>query len=171
MAPLIEGVLEGDLDLAMISLPVRDDPRLYVEPLFSEPLLLVVAKGHPLTEKPQVTAADLAGETFVMMGTASSLSQQVKSFCGDHHFEPRIAFRCSQIPTVKALVALGAGVSILPRLARTAQDEESLVYLNLADDKPSRGIAVVRHMQRYQSRGAEQFLAVLRERASELVTH
>jgi LysR family hydrogen peroxide-inducible transcriptional activator len=123
-----------------------------------------------LTLRPKVTAADLANESFIMTGTASSLTQQVKSFCGDHHFEPRIGHRCSQVPTVKALVAIGAGVSILPRIARAPEDDESLVYLNLSDAKPSREIAVVRHMQRYQSRGAEQFLAVLRERAGELVS-
>jgi LysR family hydrogen peroxide-inducible transcriptional activator len=167
---LVAAIIEGELDLALLSLPVRDDPRLHVESLLHEPLLLVVGKGHPLAMQPTVTAADLANENFIMTGTASSLTQQVKSFCGDHHFEPRILHRCSQVPTVKALVAIGAGVSILPRIARAPEDDESLVYLNLADAKPSREIAVVRHMQRYQSRGAEQFLTVLRERAGELVS-
>jgi LysR family hydrogen peroxide-inducible transcriptional activator len=37
-----------------------------------------------------------------------------------------------------------------------------LVYRALSGRAPLREIAVVRHLQRYQSRGAEQFLAVLR---------
>ena len=163
-------ILEGELDLALLSLPVRDDPRLHVESLLHEPLLLAVAKDHPLAARPKVTAADLANESFIMTGTASSLTQQVKSFFGDNHFEPKIGHRCSQLQTVKALVAIGAGVSILPRIARSPEDDESLVYINLADAKPSREIAVVRHMQRFQSRGAEQFLSVVRERAGELVS-
>jgi len=160
---LINGVLEGELDMALVALPVKDDPRIHVEPLLREPLLLVVGKDHPLAGRSRVTAADLADETFVMMGTASSLAQQVRSFCGDHHFEPRLRYRCSQVPTVKALVALGAGVSILPRMARAQRDDSSLVYITLDDAKPYREIAVIRHMQRYQSRGAEQFLGLLRE--------
>ena len=122
---LVNGVLEGELDLALVSLPVKDDIRLDVQPIMKEPLLLVVGKNHRLATKTKVTAADLIDETFVMMGTASSLTQQVKSFCGDHHFEPKITHRCSQVPTVKALVARGVGVSVLPQITKAPSDDSS----------------------------------------------
>jgi LysR family hydrogen peroxide-inducible transcriptional activator len=159
---LIEGVIDGELDFALAALPVKD-PRLFVEPLLQEPLLLVVAKNHPLASQASVKAEDLAGETFALLGSASSLAAQVQSFCGDHNFEPRIGFRCAQISTVKAFVALGAGISVLPRIAQAPEDSASLVYITLAEADPIREIAVIRHLQRYQSRGAEQLLALLRE--------
>jgi LysR family hydrogen peroxide-inducible transcriptional activator len=165
---LIQEVIEGVLDLALVALPVKG-PRLHIEPFLEEPLLLVTGRNHPLASRARVTATDLAQEVFVLLGSSSSLAEQVKSFCGDHNFEPKIGFRCSQIATVKALVAAGAGVSILPRVARAAEDDSSLAYLSLEDAKPVRTLAVVRHLQRYQSRGAEQFLALLRERAGELM--
>ena len=165
---LVNGVLEGDLDLALVSLPVKDDIRLDVQLLMQEPLLLVVGKKHPLAKKHKVTAADLINETFVMMGTASSLTQQVKSFCGDHHFEPKITHRCSQVPTVKALVARGVGVSVLPQITRSPSDEDSLVYITLADEKPYRELAVIRHMQRFQSRGVALFMTILKEYIAKL---
>jgi len=165
---LVNGVLEGDLDLALVSLPVKDDIRLDVQLLMQEPLLLVVGKKHPLAKKHKVTAADLINETFVMMGTASSLTQQVKSFCGDHHFEPKITHRCSQVPTVKALVARGVGVSVLPQITRSPSDADSLVYITLADEKPYRELAVIRHMQRFQSRGVALFMTILKEYIAKL---
>ena len=165
---LVNGVLEGDLDLALVSLPVKDDIRLDVQLLMQEPLLLVVGKKHPLAKKHKVTAADLINETFVMMGTASSLTQQVKSFCGDHHFEPKITHRCSQVPTVKALVARGVGVSVLPQITRSPSDDDSLVYITLADEKPYRELAVIRHMQRFQSRGVALFMTILKEYIAKL---
>ena len=128
----------------------------------------MVSKDHPLAHKPCVKAPDLAGETFVILGTSSSLASQIQRFCGDHHFEPRIGFRCAQVATVKALVALGVGVSILPQVARDPGDKDSLVYIALSGGSPTRELAVIRHQQRYQSRGAEQFLTLLRERAAEL---
>jgi LysR family hydrogen peroxide-inducible transcriptional activator len=64
---------------------------------------------------------------------------------------------------VKELVAIGSGISILPRVARSTDDAGSLAYVTLADSEPFREIAVLRHMQRYQTRGAEQFLSLLRE--------
>jgi LysR family hydrogen peroxide-inducible transcriptional activator len=163
---LVNLLLEGVLDLAVVALPV-DDPRIHVEPLFREPLLLVVGQAHPLAARAEVTAADLAGETFVMLGSSSSLAAQVQDFCGGHHFQPRIGFRCAQLSTVKALVEMGAGISILPRVARADDDRETLTYIRLAGAAPVREVAVLRHVQRYQSRGAEQFLALLREMAKE----
>jgi len=103
-----------------------------------------------------------------MLGSSSTLAAQVRSFCGDNHFEPRIGYRCAQVSTVKALVSLGVGISILPRVAQEPADQKELVYITLADRAPVREIGVVRHLQRYQSRGAEQFLTLLRERAAEL---
>jgi LysR family transcriptional regulator, hydrogen peroxide-inducible genes activator len=159
---LIREMLQGDLDLAVAALPI-DEPSLQVDVLWKEALVLVVAKDHPLASKKKVTGADLENETFILLGSSSSLTAQVRTFCGDHHFEPKIGSRCAQVATVKALVAIGSGISILPSGAKSKEDTGSLVYITLSDAEPSREIAVLRHMQRYQSRGAEQFLALLRE--------
>lgn len=163
---LMREMLEGELDLAIVSLPAAD-PSIQVEVLWKEPLILVVAKGHPLASKSRVLGADLADETFILLGSSSSLAAQVRRFCGENNFEPRIGSRCAQIATVKALVGIGAGISILPRVARSADDGDSLVYITLADAEPFREIAVLRHMQRYQTRGAEQFLSLVREGSAE----
>jgi LysR family hydrogen peroxide-inducible transcriptional activator len=139
---------------------------LQADTLWKESLQLAVAAKHPLASKSRVTGADLAAETFILLGTSSSLADQVKRFCGEHHFEPKIGSQCAQVATVKALVGIGAGISILPSGAVSAEDQGLLTFISLADSEPIREIAVLRHMQRYQSRGAEQFLSLLRERAA-----
>jgi LysR family transcriptional regulator, hydrogen peroxide-inducible genes activator len=159
---LIREILDGELDLAFVALPV-DDPNIHAEVLWKEPLNLVVAKEHRLASKEKVVGSDLADETFILLGSSSSLAAQVRRFCGEHHFEPRIGSRCAQIATVKSLVGTGTGISILPRVARAPEDEAALAYIALADAEPFREIAVLRHMQRYQTRGAEQFLSLVRE--------
>ena len=164
LSDLSRAVLEGELDLAVVTLPIKDH-RLSIEPLLTEPLLLVVGKGHPLTGRSEITANDLADETFVTMGDSSSLAAQIRSFCGDHNFAPKVGYRCSQMSTLKLFVGMGAGISILPQVAQLPSDRESLTYLRLTDSAPTRELAVIRHLQRYQSRGAEQFLALLREHA------
>jgi LysR family hydrogen peroxide-inducible transcriptional activator len=160
-ATLVREMLEGEMDLAFVALPM-EEASIQVEVLWKESLILVVAKNHPLASKEMVTAVDLANETFILLGSSSSLAAQVRLFCGDHHFEPRIGSRCAQIATVKALVATGAGISILPEGAKSDADRDALAYVTLSDAEPTREIAVLKHMQRYQSRGAEQFLALVR---------
>lgn len=166
---IVRAVLEGDVDFAIAALPVKD-PRISLEVLHKEPLMLVVAKDHPLTKKPEITAQDIASETFVMLGSSSSLSTQIQAFFGDRQFEPRVGFRCAQIATAKLFVGLGYGISILPLAARTPADQKTLTYLDIPEGNPTRELAILRHMQRFQSRGAEQFLGLLREHASTILS-
>lgn len=158
---LVRAVAEGDLDLAVVTLPVKD-PRLSIEPLLVEPLLLVIGKHHPFASRQEINIADLAEETFVSMGDSSTLATQIQGFFGDNNFVPKIGYRCAQVASLKLFVSMGLGISILPQVAHTSDDEDKLVYLRIAGTAPTREIAVIRHLQRYQSRGAEQFLGLLR---------
>jgi len=163
---LVRAILEGELDLAIITLPAKD-PRLLIEPLLTEPLLLVVAHDHPFARRSSITAQDMAAETFVTLGDSSTLAAQVRAFCGDHNIVPKVGYRCAQTATMKAFVAMGLGISILPASARRPEDAARLRYVKLTDSNPTREVAVVRHVQRYQTRGAEQFLAELRAHVAE----
>lgn len=161
-ANLLRGVIEGDLDMAIVPLPVKDH-RISIEPLLSEPLLLVVGKTHPIASRTEISLTDLSDETFASLGDASALATQIRTFFGDQKLQPRIGIHCAQVATLKQFVAAGLGISILPQLARMADDRETLTYLRLTGSAPTRELVVIRHLQRYQSRGAEQFLSVLRE--------
>ncbi len=164
-ADLVRAVLEGELDLAVVPLPVEDH-RLSIETILTEPLLLVVGKDHPIARRSEISINEIAEENFISMGTSSTLAEHIRVFFGGHNFSPRIGYRCAQVRTVKKLVSMGLGISILPQLARQ-EYEQDLVYLRLTGSEPTRDLAVIRHMQRYQSRGAEQFLALLREHTRE----
>ena len=164
-ANLVRAVVEGDLDLAVVPLPVTDH-RVATEPLLTEPLLLVVGKNHPFASRSEIAISDLAAETFISLGDSSALAAQIRTFFGDNNFQPRIGIRCAQVATLKLFVSLGLGISLLPGLARTTDDADSLLYLRLTGSAPTRELVIVRHLQRYQSRGAEQFLAALRRDVS-----
>jgi LysR family transcriptional regulator, hydrogen peroxide-inducible genes activator len=166
---LVRGVVEGDLDLAIVPLPVKDH-RLSIEPLLAEPLLLVVGKHHRIAGRTEISVRDLAEETFVSLGDSSALAAQIRAFFGDHNFQPRIGFRCAQVATLKQFVANGLGISLLPQLARLPDDRDQLTYLRLTGSQPTRELVVIRHLQRYQTRGAEQFLTQLRTHVQALET-
>jgi LysR family hydrogen peroxide-inducible transcriptional activator len=163
---LVRGVLEGELDLGITAQPVINK-QVAIESLMFEPLMLVVGCEHPLAKLEQVVTKDLANETFVLLGNSSSVAEQVQSFCGDHQIEPRIGFRCAQVATVKSFVAIGEGISILPRVTRSREDKGVLAYIELADGSPMRELVTIRHLQRYQSRGVTQFMKLLQESVQE----
>jgi LysR family hydrogen peroxide-inducible transcriptional activator len=161
-AKLVSAVVEGELDLAVVPMPVKDH-RVAVETLLKEPLLLVVGKDHPIASRTEISIGDLANETFVSLGDSSALAGQIREFFGDQKFQPYIGYRCAQVATLKLFVSMGLGISILPQLARLPDDRDTLTYLRLTGTAPTRELVIIRHLQRYQSRGAEQFLTLLRE--------
>jgi len=162
LGDLVAGVADGDLDLALGALPLEDS-RLAIEPIFREPLILAVGRKHRLASMRKFTTKDLAEQTFIMLGESSTLTRQIHSFCGRHNFEPRIGHSCAQVSYLKHLVGLGLGIAILPRLVQSPEDHETIIYRELTGATPHRDIAVIRHLQRYQSRGTAQFLDLLRQ--------
>lgn len=160
--PLSEAVLEGQLDWALISLPFNE-PRLHFEKLYTEPLWVAMSASHRLAQLDNLTFASLRDENFILLGEASTLTQHIQRFCGDHDFEPRIAHRCAQVSTAKTLTAMGLGITILPKSARSATDPEGLIFRKFAGPvKPSRDIALVRHRRRHLGRSAQLFAEIAR---------
>jgi LysR family hydrogen peroxide-inducible transcriptional activator len=161
---LLAALLGGELDLAVVALPVADE-RLKVEALLTEPLLLALPAGHRLTRKRRVTAADLRPERFILLGEVHCLSGQVAGYCEKQGFVPRVACRSAQLTTVQRLIGLGLGVSLLPALAREDDRGSRRVYRALDGEAPTRTLGAVWHRQRYQSPTARLFQEVLREHA------
>ena len=78
----------NELDLALVSLPIAS-PKIEVRPLFSEELLLVLPKRHPLLRKRALTGADLEPEKFIFMADTHCLGTQTLQFCYAKGFTPR----------------------------------------------------------------------------------
>lgn len=160
--PLTEAVLEGQLDWALISVPFNE-PRLHFEKLYSEPLWVAMSANHRLAQAGSLTFDALRDENFILLGEASTLTLQIQRFCGDADFEPRISHRCGQLATAKSLTALGLGITVLPRSARSATDPEGLIFRKFTGPvQPARDIALVRHRRRHLGRGAQVFADVAR---------
>lgn len=169
--PLSEAVLEGQLDWALISLPFNE-PRLHFEKLYSEPLWVAMSSSHRLAQLDTLSFASLRDENFILLGEASTLTQHIQRFCGDHDFEPRISHRCAQVATAKSLAAMGLGITILPRSARSATDPEGLVFRKFSGpSQPTREIALVRHRRRHLGRGALMFAEIARTLVGTIAHH
>lgn len=150
---------QGDLDLAVLALPIAER---YLEtlPLMEEELQLVLPLGHPLIEPERVGPADIEPYPFVLLGEAHCLSESVVSFCRQRSFQPVIVERTNQLVTVQELVSLGHGVSMIPAMARRLDQSDQRVYRTIEDPTPTRVVAAVWNPYRFESR----LLVALRER-------
>lgn len=60
-----EALLEDKVDFCISSLPVEDD-LITVQQFFSQPVLFVCGKDHPLANRTEIHLADIANESFVI---------------------------------------------------------------------------------------------------------
>ena len=159
-ARLIEQALACEIDLALTSLPIRDE-RLEVRELFAEELLLALPPGHPLTRKRAVNPSDLEGERLIVMKEGHCLGDQVLWFCDRRHVKAKISFRSAQLETIQSLVRAGLGISLIPQMAARADRGDLPEYRSLPAPKPARTIAAVWPRHRPPGRGANEFLKTL----------
>lgn len=162
---LIGAVVAGEIDLAVMALPIEDD-RVELEALWTEPLYLALPRRHRLMRKKQISMSDLRDERFLLLAEMHCLGEQVLSYCRAHECQPRVACRSAQIATMHALIEQGLGITLLPEMATRHRVRKGVVYRRLSVDGPSRTITIIWRKHRYQSSAALRFLDVLREARS-----
>jgi LysR family transcriptional regulator, hydrogen peroxide-inducible genes activator len=159
---LIRRCADGELDLAIVALPILAK-AIQIEPLFSEELLFVVPRGHPLATTKDLTLKAVKDYPFVMLNEAHCLSENITSFCQRQSVHPISIERTSQLTTVQELVSLDHGVSIIPDMARQIDLSEGRVYRSFSGAKPCRTIAMMWNDSRYESQAVKTLKKHLRQ--------
>lgn len=112
---MVDRLVDGELDLALLA-PLPDaDPALAAAPLLEEEILLTVPADHALADRTSVAPAELAQEPFVMLEPGYGLRTLTDQLCAAAGFSPQVAFEGQESDTVRGLVAAGLGVALLPR--------------------------------------------------------
>ena len=116
-APMLEKLRAGELDLGILALPV-ELAGLEARELYREAFTVALPERHPLTQRESVRAADLKGETLLLLEEGHCLRDQALEVCGPARASGREDFRATSLETLRQMVAAGAGVTLLPELAR-----------------------------------------------------
>jgi len=162
---LIKRCSHGEMDLAIVALPILDR-HLEVEPLFNEELLLVLPAGHPLVKVKKLTLESVEEQPFVMLNEAHCLSENIASFCRQQSVQPITVERTSQLTTVQELVALEHGVSIVPEMARRLDLSERRVYRSFTGERPKRTVAMMWNPARFQGKAVKALMQIMRRQAA-----
>lgn len=112
----IEALLEGQIDLAIVTSEVSDR-RLATAALFEDELVAVVAPSHPFAKRACVDADDFSDEHLIVYNVDRSSSVIFAKVLNPAGVEPA---RVSQVPLTEAILELvkaGLGVSVMARWA------------------------------------------------------
>ncbi len=151
-----------ELDLAVVSLPI-EGASWHVEPLLEEELLLATPPGHRLARQEKVALDDLRDEQFVLMKPTHTITRRIVEATTRAGFQPKTAFRTSQLITVESLVGAGMGISLFPALSGESRSRPRVRFRRLEAPAPTRQIAAVWHKSSRPSKAAQRFLEKLRD--------
>ena len=141
---LLRRLREGQIDAAVLALPLHDD-QLHIEPLFVEPFVLAVPEQHPLARREHLKLTDLADESLLLLEDGHCLREQALDVCHLSGADERGGFRATSLETLRQMVAAGVGVTLLPMLAvqPPVPRSDSIRLLRFDGTPPHRRIAMV----------------------------
>jgi LysR family hydrogen peroxide-inducible transcriptional activator len=155
---LLEMLRAGDLDCVILAEPFPD-AGLAVAPLYDEPFMAALPKGHPLASRRSVTAEELKQQTMLLLGTGHCFRDHVLEVCPEFaRFSSdaegiRKTFEGSSLETIKHMVASGMGVTVVPRLSADTAAQPHLRYVPFSKPVPSRRVVLAwrRSFTRYEA--------------------
>jgi LysR family hydrogen peroxide-inducible transcriptional activator len=151
---LLSQLQEGQIDLALVALPVLG-AEFECRELLREPLFVAVAKNHRLAREKSLTLRHLEDHPFLLLKEGHCFRDTVVSACQRSRLHLNLVFEAGQFSTILGLVAAGMGISVVPQMA--ARSESGCRFISLSDDRAFRRIGLVRLRNHFQTR-AENLL-------------
>lgn len=146
-AKLGELLKNGDLDLILLSEPFNE-PGIVTQAVYDEPFRVVMPVSHPWANKSRIAAADLCGETLLLLSSGNCFRDQVLQTCAGAKRAVNAGLQQSlegsSLETIRQMVASGVGLTVLPSTAaesRTA-DTKLTVMKNFTAPEPMRRVAL-----------------------------
>lgn len=163
----LEDVLNREVDFGVVSLPIKD-PRLTIDILHKDELLLVVPKAHPLAVREQIKFADLL-QYPLLLPKHGRQREQIDDVFRGHDVQPRIAMEVDSSELLKRLIGAGLGMGFLPR-TNVRDDEQAglLKTLKVEGVRLNRELALVYRKDKSLTRAAHAFLEIATGRARPL---
>ncbi|MGB2115217.1 MAG: LysR substrate-binding domain-containing protein [Porticoccaceae bacterium] len=149
---LRERLRKGELDVAILCLPF-EEPDVVVQPLFDEPLMIVLPPNHSLATRTSIKPEELEKEHILLLGEEHCFRGTVKDAVPNinkHHYATNPTDKDSQansLDTLCTMVASGFGITILPETAVKGSSfcstcSTNLVAIPFEENSPKRTTAI-----------------------------
>ncbi len=147
---LIEQLKQGTIDVAILADPFNDS-GLTSWALYEEPFVVAVPPTHAWANRKSIASSELKDETMLLLGTGHCFRDNVLEVCpeysrfsaGMQQGESQRTFEGSSLETIRHMVASGIGVTVLPWLARGADDSSLINLIPFDAPTPKRRVSLV----------------------------
>lgn len=167
---VFEAVTSDHADLGIISYP-EPSKEVSVIPWRQEEMVVAASAGHPLAKRAEIFPRELDGMDFVGFDDDLPIAQEVDRYLRAHGAHVNRLMHFDVIQMVKEAVALGSGVSILPRrIIEQDVQQGRLVAIKLAAPGLVRPLGIIYRRKKKFNRATEAFLGLLQELPEDSLT-
>lgn len=135
--------------------------------LLDDPMEVVVARTHRHARRRRVRLAELAGERWIIRADAHPGAEVLVRACHTAGFEPNVSFEAHDYQEAQAMVAVGLGVALIPRLALTSMRED-VTAIPLGETAPVRRVLLARLAERWHTPASDAMAATFEEVAARI---
>lgn len=138
---LVQEVVQGQLDTAIVALPVSE-PTLAEMELFSETFLLVRPQNEADQAAPK--GEDLRGMRLLLLEEGHCFRDQTLGFCNAPTAMARDGLDGSSLSTLVQMVGAGIGVTLIPQMAVAVETRSANVCCTpFAGPQPGRTVGMI----------------------------
>jgi DNA-binding transcriptional LysR family regulator len=149
-------VLQGEIELGIITLPSQPDERLSLQKVWHDPMHCVVASDHPLAASHKISRKQLLKEPCILPSVGTYTRGLINSSLGTNQ-ETNILMETNYLETIKAMVKTGLGWGVIP----DSMLDDSFRVIELKHSPMVRELGVVFHRARTRSSAANALMGLL----------
>ncbi|ERJ18877.1 lipopolysaccharide export system ATP-binding protein [Salinisphaera shabanensis E1L3A] len=150
-------VLNGERELAVITLPSPAPPGLVEDCIWADPMSIFVGRDHALATAGTIDVADLAAYPAVLPPVESYTYAIIADALGQSGLEIEPRMTSHYLETLRMLAGVGIGWTVLP----TSMQHPELTRVELPDVVIERRLGAIRHPRRSLSNAARALLTML----------
>lgn len=140
---LIDAVINGEIDLAVLGPVPKQDKKVKSKVLFEENLIALLPINHVLAANLTINLNQLRDDQFILFPNGFILREIVVNACKRQGFEPDVTFEGNDIDAIKGLVSAGLGVTIIPEITLIDNLPRSTVKVVIADPHVTRSVGII----------------------------
>ena len=136
---LLEQIMDGTLDIALLARPDAYPERLDVQPIYRESYVIAVPVGHRFQAMNAVPLKEIEGEQIISRLNCE-YHDHVSAICREREIRARIVYGSEREDWIQSMVAAGLGACLTWESSPTIP---GIVTRTLIDPEITREIAVV----------------------------
>jgi DNA-binding transcriptional LysR family regulator len=161
---LLVKLRENSIELGVFTLPI-DQSNLEVVPIATEEMVVVTSPKHPvLSKRKWIRAEEIQDHPLILFPKGARTRGVLDEFFRRAGIRPRVAMESENVATIKPLVKIDLGISIIP--LRSVADElkrKELHCLEIRDHKVTRQVGLVYHKSDYLPRVLLELIRLFKE--------